>query len=128
MKNPRITKKEQGLLKGAINRVFSRSELRKQALERAAMPGHIDPNRPRVTKWSKCAECQKPEPQYLCQVDHIFPRVPIDSSFEDMTKDEFVDRTWCEVEQLQTLCKPCHKIKTKIEAKERRLIKKGKTK
>lgn len=94
-------------------------------MDAALVKGYSDPERKRVTKWFKCAECQKMEPAYLGQVDHVEPVVPIDVAFEDMSLDDVVNRMWCDSRLLQPLCKPCHKLKTKAENKERRLLKKG---
>lgn len=120
--NPRITKKEQGLLKGAIRRVFSRSELRKFAILTSIIE-YIDPKRPRVKKWSMCTECKQPTPTYLMQVDHIDPIIPISKSLDTMSWDDVIDRTWCEQKGLNPLCKPCHSKKTKEENKLRRRMK-----
>ena len=128
MKNPRLTKKEKGLLKGAIRRVFSRSELRRKALELSLVKDYADPKRPRVTKWGRCTKCNKMEPAYLLEVDHEEPVVPVDGSFEDMSIDELVDRIWCDERLLKPMCKPCHKLKSKEENKERRRLKKEKSK
>lgn len=125
MRNPRITKKERGLLKGAIRRVFSRSELRRQALDKALVKDYHDPSRKRVTRWGRCGDCKKLEPLYLLEIDHQSPVVPVDSSLEQMTWDELVDRVWCHEGNLLAVCKPCHKAKSKLETKER---KKGRTK
>lgn len=122
--NPRITKKELGLLKGSIRRVFSRSELRRAVVE-AARIQHTDPSRPRVTKWVRCAECKKPTPAYLAQVDHMDPLVPIESTLENMDWNTLIDRAWCEANRLQILDKQCHNVKTKAENKLRREFKKG---
>lgn len=126
MKNP-SSAKERGLLKGAIRRVFSRSELRRKVLTNSIIEGYYDADRPRVTKWSKCEECGKLEATYLMQVDHISPVIPISSSLEEMTWDELIDRQWCDASNLSVLCKPCHKIKTKEENKERRRLKREKS-
>lgn len=123
-KNPRITKKERNLIKGGIRRVFSRSELRKKILEKSIIKEYGDPNRKRVTRWSKCDNCGKMEPTYLMQIDHKEPVVPINTSFDDMSIDDLVDNQWCDEDNLKPLCKPCHEIKTKAENKERRRLKK----
>lgn len=123
-RNHRITKKERGLIKGGIRRAFSRSELRKQALEKALVKEYQDPNRKRVTRWGKCADCGKIEAAYKLSIDHKEPAVPVDSSFEDMSLDDLVDRMWCNEDLLQALCDDCHDKKTKAENKERRLNKK----
>ncbi len=121
--NPRITKQERGLIKGAIRRVFGRSELRRRAVDLHIDTKYHDPKRKKVKFWVKCAECKKFEAKSNIQIDHFNPVVPIDKSFEEMTLDEVVDRMWCEDRYLQPLCKPCHKAKTKAENKERRRIK-----
>ena len=82
MNNSRVTKKERGLLKGAMRRVFSRSELRQQALAKHDIK-HTDENRPRVTKWSFCGECGVIEPRYLMQVDHLLPVIALNETLED---------------------------------------------
>jgi 5-methylcytosine-specific restriction endonuclease McrA len=57
----------------------------------------------------ECANCKKAFPEKQIQVDHIKPIGTCD------TWDEFVERLFCEVDNLQVLCKPCHKKKTKID-------------
>lgn len=126
-RNPRITNKERNLIKGSIRRVFSRSELRKKVLEKSIVKEYGDPNRKRVTRWSKCDSCGKMEATYLMQLDHHTPVVPIDSSFDEMTLDELVDNQWCNEDNLKPLCKTCHEVKTKAENKERRRLKKEKS-
>lgn len=126
MKKPN-NPKERNLIKGAIRRVFSRSDLRRKALQ-ASVTDHIDPSRKRVTRWSKCTKCGKLEPSYLMEIDHIDPVVPEGKSLEDMTWDELVDRVWCDERLLQAICKPCHKDKTKAEGVQRRKLKKERNK
>lgn len=117
------TKKERGLIKGALRRVFSRSEARMAALADAAI-SHADPARPRVTRWGRCRKCSSPTALYQIQIDHNIPVVPITSTLEQMSWDELVSRMWCEPENLVPLCKPCHLVKSKAEVKERRRYKK----
>jgi 5-methylcytosine-specific restriction endonuclease McrA len=124
--NDRITKRERGLLKGALRRVFSRSELRQKVLNTADIQHH-DLSRPRVKKWSRCPVCYTAVPKYTMVVDHIDPVIPINSSFELMSLDTVVDRLWCIENNLQPLCEPCHTKKTKVEREERKLNKRGKT-
>ena len=125
MKNPRITAKERGLLKGAIRRVFSRSDLRRAVIASARIV-HFDPARPRVKKWCRCTECKQPVAEYQMEVDHFHPLVPIEKTLEDMSWDELIDRAWCEEKGLLPKCKPCHKSKTKEENKKRREARKAK--
>lgn len=123
MNNPRINNKERGLIKGAIRRVFSRSDLRKAALDAASID-HSDPTRPRVQKWCKCAKCGQVVPKYTCDVDHIDPVVPIHVPLEAMDWDDLVNRVWCEAKNLQVMCDPCHREKTKKELKLRNAARK----
>lgn len=113
-----ITKKERGLIKGGIRRVFSRSELRRSIIDQSRR-NYTDGNRPRVTKWSHCQDCDKFIPTYLMEVDHVVPIVPINQSLEQMSWDEIVNRIWCDPKNLRAVCKNCHKIKTKEETKAR---------
>lgn len=121
--NPRISVKERNLIKGALRRVFSRSDLRREVIEESVVQ-HSDPSRPRVKTWCKCAACGKPEAKSLVKVDHILPVVPLTTALEFMTADELIDRIWCEKENLQVLDPTCHDEKTRLENKERRENKK----
>ena len=121
--NSLISKKERGLLKGALRRVFSRSDLRRLVMDSAKIE-HFDPSKPRVKKWIQCNICNKPSPQYKAAVDHVYPVVPVDKSLEVMSWDELINRIWCPRIYLQILCKVCHDEKTKQERKERTKFKK----
>lgn len=127
MKKP-SNKKEQNLIKGALRRVFSRSELRRQAIEKSLVKDYQDPSRKRVTRWGKCASCGKLEPAYLLEIDHVEPLVPLGQSLEDMDWNTVVDRLWCDERNLQALCDPCHNTKSGSERKERARLKKEKKK
>lgn len=120
-----ISAKERGLIKGAIRRVFSRSELRREVVESSRI-SHYDPERPRVTKWSKCSQCQTPTATYQIEVDHVDPIVPVDRSLEQMSWDEVINRVFCSKDNLTPVCRPCHAIKTKSENKARAQFRKGK--
>ena len=123
MRNPRISKREDGLIKGALRRVFSRSDLRRKVVDAASVK-HSDPKRPRVKSWCKCNICNKPEAKSYVVVDHIDPLIPLHLSFEDMSLDEVINRLWCPESNLQVLCEECHKLKTKEERKLRKKEKK----
>lgn len=116
--------KERNLVKGAIRRVFSRSDLRSAALLKTRIE-HSDPLRPRVTKWNWCTDCGLIEASYLFEIDHEIPIVPIEGSLEEMSWDAVVERVWCDLDNLKPKCTPCHSEKTKAENKERRALKKA---
>lgn len=66
----------------------------------------------------KCAKCKKHFVAADVQVDHILPVVSPTEGF--VSWDLFIDRIFCEIENLQVLCKPCHKVKTEEEKAERK--------
>jgi hypothetical protein len=111
----RVSKKDKNLIKGAMRRIFSRSELRNKVADSVSVPNHYEPTRPRVTKWSRCPVCTELTPTYLIQIDHKEPIIPLDSEISKMTLDEIAERIWCEESNLQAICKSCHEIKTTAE-------------
>lgn len=115
--------KERNLLKGAIRRVFARSELRQQVLDYHTIE-HSDPQRPRVKKWAWCNLCGEVVPRYTMTVDHIAPLVPLDTTLEHMSWDTLISRAWCDRVNLQGLCPTCHLFKSKVENQIRREFKK----
>ncbi len=117
--NSRITKKERNLVKGKINSIFSRSELRKKVLD-ASIVNHSDSTRPRVKTWCKCASCGILEARSYMDVDHLVPKIRVTEHFDEMSLDEYIDRVWCKESNLQVLCEACHLSKTKAENKLRR--------
>jgi 5-methylcytosine-specific restriction endonuclease McrA len=121
--NHRLTKKDLGLIRGAIRRAFSRSTLRKEIIE-ASIVAYSDPGRPRVKSWCQCKICGHHIPKSYMVVDHIAPVIAVTERSEDITFDNFIDRLWCIKDNLQPICKECHEVKTKAENKLRRANKK----
>jgi len=66
----------------------------------------------------KCACCKKEFVAADVQVDHILPVVNTKTGFT--TWEEYINNMFCEKENLQVLCKPCHSIKTQEEKLERK--------
>lgn len=124
MNNPRMTPKERNLVKGAIRRVFSRSDLRRSVLLTAKVEGITSQQRPRVKTWYICRDCDSYCAGYEMQVDHIDPVIPVNVTLEGLTWDTIIDRMWCEKNNLRAICLTCHKKKSKIENAERRKNKK----
>lgn len=56
-------------------------------------------------------------------MDHIDPVVPIGEKAFDMSLDVIASRLWCDKDNLQVLCKPCHKKKSADEVGLRRKAK-----
>lgn len=119
-----LTPKERNLLKGAMRRVFARSDLRKSIIE-ASVIEHSDPKRKRVKTWCRCAICKQPTPKSYMQVDHILPLIGLHEQFSELSLDEVAERMWCDPTNLQACCEACHDAKSKAENKIRREIKRN---
>lgn len=63
----------------------------------------------RVAQHFLCNSCKQDFPAKDVQVDHIDP------IGKNRSWDEFINRLFCELSNLQVLCKACHSEKTKRE-------------
>ena len=72
----------------------------------------------RMAEHYRCASCNQDFPMKDVQVDHIKPVVDPKRGFK--TWDEYIDRLYCDSDNLQVLCIPCHKAKTAKEGKKRK--------
>lgn len=88
-----------------------------KALKSAAAGKKENRHTGRQAEHYKCAACRKLFIAREVQVDHIEPVVHPEDGFVDW--ETYFDRMFCEEENLQVLCKPCHKKKTDSERKER---------
>lgn len=70
----------------------------------------------------KCAHCGLFYTRKEVCLDHIQPIVPVDIGFTNW--DDYINRMFCPKEGFQTLCKQCHKIKTKLEGEQRKQFRK----
>ena len=89
-----------------------------KALKAASLGRLINKRSGRLAEHYRCAECLEPFVARDVQVDHINPVVDPAKGFEDWPT--YMDRLYCEADNLQVLCKPCHKDKTNEERKERK--------
>lgn len=83
---------------------------------------------PRGGKCYKCAKCGKDFPRNKIILDHIIPVVPVTIAAKDMDLMDIHNNIFCDVLNLQVLCKKCSTIKTNKENTERRKNKKILTK
>lgn len=60
----------------------------------------------------QCAECTNWYPEKKINVDHIQPAGSLNSSADVAG---FIDRLFCEQDNLQVLCETCHNAKTQLE-------------
>lgn len=74
----------------------------------------INKNTGRLAKHYKCNKCKKEFTSSNVEVDHI---KPVSSLTGFTTWDDYIKALFCSKENLQVLCKPCHKEKTKKERK-----------
>ena len=116
-----------GRVKGFITSVirggFRRWPPKFVVLSEAKRGKKINSSSGRLAEHFECSSCKESFPAKEVQVDHIEPVVDPKVGFVDW--DTFISRLFCEAENLQVLCKPCHLSKTKLEKDERKL--KGKT-
>lgn len=117
-----IDKKTKGSIFNFIRLSFRQAPQVREALNLAV---HPTIKGPRGGKRYTCADCKDAKSEPETQVDHIDPVVPYGMMQKDMTIDEYVERLYCDVSNLQTLCSDCHKEKTNSERKKRRDLKCG---
>lgn len=61
----------------------------------------------------ECAACKELFGAKEVQIDHIFPVVDIIKGWESW--DVYIERLFCDVDNLACLCKNCHEVKTASE-------------
>ena len=88
-----------------------------KALKAAMVGKKVNKRSGRLAEHYLCASCGGFFVARDVQVDHIDPVVSPEEGFQDWWI--YMNRLYCEAENLQVLCKPCHKDKTNAERKER---------
>ena len=88
-----------------------------KALKAAMVGKKVNKRTGRLAEHYLCADCGGFFVARDVQVDHIDPVVSPEEGFQDWWT--YMNRLYCEAENLQVLCKPCHKDKTNAERKER---------
>lgn len=71
----------------------------------------------RKAKHFECNGCGGHFPQKDVNVDHVDPVVDPNTGFVDW--DTYIERMFCKADNLQVLCKDCHKTKSADERKAR---------
>lgn len=72
----------------------------------------------------KCATCEGLFGPKEIQLDHKIPVVDEEIGFVDW--NTYIERLFCDVENFQVLCKPCHETKTFFEQEIRKQVKREK--
>ena len=86
-----------------------------ETLNAAKTEKKINEKTGRLAQHFRCEVCQQEFTAKDMEVDHILPAV--DPSVGFTTWDEFINRLFCEQDNLQAICKACHKIKSSTERK-----------
>lgn len=89
-----------------------------ETLNDAKTEKKINPRTKRLGQHYLCAACQQDFPSKDVQVDHISPVVDPSRGFENW--DVFIERLFCDRDNLQVLCTACHKLKSDNEGKIRK--------
>ena len=105
-------KRKLGYLRSVLRRAWLRSPYRSEAINRNRYKKMVDTNgRKRLVYFVECNSCREPLRLYDVQVDHI---VPCGSLKDWSDLPGFCERLF-DVDNMQVLCKECHKRKTKEE-------------
>lgn len=107
-------------IQSALRTASVRWEPRSMTLNDAFVGKKINVKTGRLAKHFECSLCHEHFPQKDVEVNHKIPVVPVEG-FDSW--DAVIERMFCEKNELEVLCKPCHKTVT---AEENILRKKNK--
>ncbi len=100
-------------IKSGLRRMSTRwkpkYDVKKQSRHKEKLPN----DKGRLVFHSLCARCGETVPETTATVDHRIPIIDPAIGFTDW--DDVINRLFCESDNLQVLCKPCHDTKTKEE-------------
>jgi hypothetical protein len=102
------------VLRGGMRRFPAKYE----TLNAAFSATKENPKTKRQAKHYRCNICKGEFPGKDIEIDHIEPVVDPDVGF--VSWDLFIERLYCKMENLQAVCKECHKEKTKNERTSRK--------
>lgn len=98
---------------------FRRYPPKYEVLKEAQWGKQVNPSSGRIAMHYICNNCKEKFPSTKVQVDHILPVVDPEVGF--ISWDSFIERLFCNKENLQVLCLGCHSKKTKEEKLRRKL-------
>lgn len=120
VKKPRVPKtRNAGTMTESAFWSFIRSALRQKSrwwkpilqCKMAARRPYKGPNKRQRFEY-RCASCERWFQEKKINVDHICPAGSLNSA-QDLPG--FVERLFCEIDNLQVLCEKCHDSKTKLD-------------
>ena len=99
-----------GKIRSGLRKAFQYWKPMMITLKNASRPSQNLANKRLKTEY-QCNHCKEWFMEKEIQIDHI-----VDAGTLTCSNDlpGFVDRLFCEVEGFQTLCKPCHQVKTNL--------------
>ncbi len=101
----------------ALRAASRRWPVKYKALKAAFAGRQVNAKTGKLAMHYKCAKCKKLFVAADVQVDHVQPVVDPKKGFVGW--DVYIDRMFCEIENLQVLCRSCHAVKTADEKKQR---------
>jgi 5-methylcytosine-specific restriction endonuclease McrA len=104
-------------VKSALRSASQRWPPKYTVLSEACVGQKENPKSGRMAKFYTCNKCKQDYVAKEVEVNHILPVIPV-SGFDSW--DNVIARLFCEKDELEVLCKPCHKAVTKEENKERK--------
>lgn len=104
------------MLRGGTSRYPEKYE----TLKEARTEKKINVKTGRVAQHFKCALCNNEFPAKDIQVDH---KIPVVGPEGFISWDLFIERLYCEKDNFQVVCRPCHKEKSVLEGQQRRVSK-----
>jgi 5-methylcytosine-specific restriction endonuclease McrA len=116
--------RRKSFITSTIRSGFSRWPPKFAVIEKAFVGKKVNESSGRKAAHYECNSCKQHFPLKEIQVDHIEPVVCPLEGF--VSWDSFIERLFCKEENLQVLCKECHKRKTKAEVAARKANPKGK--
>ena len=114
--------KYNSFIKSALRTASVRWPPRYQCLHDAFVERGINPSTGRLAKLYKCCKCKGIFTQANIEINHITPVVPLEGF---SSWDALIERLFCEKDGLEAVCKPCHKLITAGENKQRKENKKN---
>lgn len=112
-------------IRSALRLVWRRHPTLQQVLRRERIERNLirkDGSTGALRVFYKCASCGNEFKMTEIQIDHVTPVGPTPGSKlaeSRLTWDMFIAKLFCSPDNLKTVCKPCHKIKTDLETKKR---------
>lgn len=106
--------KFRSFIRALLRRGSTRWGVRYDVLNKAKRGKMINKNTNRLAEHYECNKCHNLFPLSQIEIDHIIPI----NNFSSW--DETIERMFCEENNLQVLCKECHKEKTLDEGRIRR--------